>query len=104
MGLDQRCAVLNTRIFVIHKTRNLSAGRLGTAKYSVLRSTTVTDTAHRRSYELDNAFIYCLRNVRVVVRTHISQFAILSINLLSYRMNGRNKGTGRSGTVAFSVT
>jgi len=104
MGLDQRCAVLNTRIFVIHKTRNLSAERLGTAKYSVPRSSTVTDIAHRRSKELDNAFINCLRYVRAVVRTHISQFAIRSINLLSERMNGRNKGMGRSGTVAFSIT
>jgi len=49
MGLDQRCAVLNTRTFVIHKTRNLSAERLGTAKYSVPKSSTVTDIAHRRS-------------------------------------------------------
>jgi len=104
MELEQRCSVLNIRIFVIHKTRNLSAERLGTAKYSVPRSSTVTDTAHRRSKGLDNAFIYCLRNVRVVVRTHVSQFAIRSINLLSDRMNGRNKGTGRSGTVAFSIT
>jgi hypothetical protein len=48
-GLDQRCAVLNTRIFVIHKTRKLSAERMGTAKYSVPRISTVTDIAHRRS-------------------------------------------------------